>query len=412
MSHKQLCEYETPSVTELQNFLLDDRRPTGHVNHVWPNVYIGNEVAARDKPMLYNMGITHIVNAASGPPHVNTGPRFYRDMSIDYYGVEADDSSEFVMSVFFYSTARFIRAALSKNGKVLVHCLMGVSRSATLVLAFLMICEDLTLMEAIKAVRQHRDICPNPGFLNQLRHLDMSLVRERKRKLEAYKLNAPNDKPLASQFQAKYTTASLSDLRSLLLTNRKPFGSVSYVWPGLYIGDESSARDKGLLADLGITHIVNSADGAHRINTGAGFYTDMSITYCGVEASDHPQFDLSQYFSPTASFIKSALAQNGKVLVHCAMGVSRSGALVLAFLMMCKDLTLSDAIIAVRLNRDICPNSGFLEQLRTLDELLKQRDKQNTEKCHQLIMTVELSGACLCKTVNCLFLGYSGLLLC
>jgi len=74
------------------------------------------------------------------------------------------------------------------SGRVFVHCLMGVSRSSTLVLAFLMICEDLTLMEAVKSVRQHRDICPNPGFLNQLRHLDMSLVRERKKKLEAYKL--------------------------------------------------------------------------------------------------------------------------------------------------------------------------------------------------------------------------------
>ncbi|RXN25444.1 dual specificity phosphatase 13 isoform B-like protein [Labeo rohita] len=269
-------------------------------------------VAARDKPMLYSMGITHIVNAASGPPHVNTGPRFYRDMDIDYFGVEADDSSDFIISVFFYPTARFIRAALSKNGRVFVHCLMGVSRSATLVLAFLMICEDLTLMEAIKAVRQHRDICPNPGFLNQLRHLDMSLVRERKKKLEAYKLKAPKDKPLASQMQAVYETPSISDLQCLLLTNRQPFGPVSLIWPGLYIGDESAARDKGLLADLGITHIVNCADGPHRINTGAQFYSDMSISYCGVEASDHPQFDLSQYFCSTASFIKAALTQNGK----------------------------------------------------------------------------------------------------
>lgn len=146
MSLKELCAYETPSVAEMQNFMLADRRPTGHVNQVWPNVYIGNEyvscflfkwklnenvqnyrcslclcllrVAARDKSMLYNMGITHILNAASGPPHVNTGPRFYRDMDIDYYGVEADDSSDFIISVFFYPTARFIRAALSKNGEL------------------------------------------------------------------------------------------------------------------------------------------------------------------------------------------------------------------------------------------------------------------------------------------------------
>lgn len=35
--------YEPPSVSELQEFLLADRRPTGHVNQVWPNLYIGNE---------------------------------------------------------------------------------------------------------------------------------------------------------------------------------------------------------------------------------------------------------------------------------------------------------------------------------------------------------------------------------
>lgn len=63
---------------------------------------------------------------------------------------------------------------------MLVHCLMGVSRSATLVLAFLMISEGLRLQEAVAAVRPHRDVCPNPGFLQQLRSLDLSLERERR----------------------------------------------------------------------------------------------------------------------------------------------------------------------------------------------------------------------------------------
>lgn len=75
-----------------------------------------------------------------------------------------------------------IKADISVPGRVLVHCLMGVSRSATLVLAFLMITEGLTLQEAVAAVRPHRDICPNPGFLQQLRTLDMSLERERRRR--------------------------------------------------------------------------------------------------------------------------------------------------------------------------------------------------------------------------------------
>lgn len=66
----------------------------------------------------------------------------------------------------------------------------------------------------------------------------------------------------------------------------------------------------------------------------------------------------------------------GKVIVHCAMGVSRSGALVLAYLMICQGLSLAEAIAAVRLNRDIGPNSGFLQQLLQL-ELSLRTEREN-----------------------------------
>lgn len=64
------------------------------------------------------------------------------------------------------------------TGRVLVHCAMGVSRSATIVLAFLMIFENMTLVDAIQTVQAHRDICPNSGFLRQLQVLDNRLRRE------------------------------------------------------------------------------------------------------------------------------------------------------------------------------------------------------------------------------------------
>ncbi len=52
---------------------------------------------------------------------------------------------------------------------------MGLSRSSTLVLAYLMIHENMTLVDAIKAVSVNRNICPNSGFLEQLRELDKEL---------------------------------------------------------------------------------------------------------------------------------------------------------------------------------------------------------------------------------------------
>lgn len=56
---------------------------------------------------------------------------------------------------------------ISVPGRVLVHSLMGVSRSTTLVLALLMVCDGLWLQEAVAAVRPHRDICQNTGILDQ-----------------------------------------------------------------------------------------------------------------------------------------------------------------------------------------------------------------------------------------------------
>lgn len=70
--------------------------------------------------------------------------------------------------------------SLLSAGKVFVHCAMGVSRSASLVLAFLMIHKNMTLVDALKTVGSHRNICPNTGFLSQLRDLDIKLNEERK----------------------------------------------------------------------------------------------------------------------------------------------------------------------------------------------------------------------------------------
>ncbi|XP_051958890.1 dual specificity protein phosphatase 13-like isoform X2 [Xyrauchen texanus] len=132
--------------------------------------------AAKDKHMLQSLNITHVLNAAHGKFNVNTGASFYRDTKITYHGVEAFDMPSFDMSPFFYSAAKFIKSVMSTpGGKVLVHCAMGLSRSSTLVLAYLMIHEEMTLVKAIKAVAEHRNICPNSGFMEQLRQLDKKL---------------------------------------------------------------------------------------------------------------------------------------------------------------------------------------------------------------------------------------------
>lgn len=171
-------EYVTPGGYELEKILNRGSVAYTHVNEVWPNVYIGDEDTARDKYKLRSLGITHILNAAEGTWNsVDTGAGYYRDMDIVYYGVVAEDVATFDLSQYFYSASRFIEKTLSNPlNKLLVHCVMGRSRSATLFLAYLMICEHMTVVDAIEHVKKCRRIIPNWGFLKQLRELDMQLL--------------------------------------------------------------------------------------------------------------------------------------------------------------------------------------------------------------------------------------------
>ncbi|XP_061646984.1 dual specificity phosphatase 29-like isoform X1 [Phyllopteryx taeniolatus] len=136
---------------------------------------------ALERPGLKEMGITHVLNAAEGKyNNVLTGAHYYTD--IQYFGIEADDKPTFNISQFFCPATQFISEALSQpQNKVLVHCVMGRSRSASLVLAYLMMEQGLTVVDAIQHVRQRRCVLPNHGFLKQLRALDITLQEEKLR---------------------------------------------------------------------------------------------------------------------------------------------------------------------------------------------------------------------------------------
>ncbi|XP_021033783.1 dual specificity protein phosphatase 3 [Mus caroli] len=175
------------SVQDLNDLLSDGSGcyslPSQPCNEVVPRVYVGNASVAQDITQLQKLGITHVLNAAEGRSfmHVNTSASFYEDSGIIYLGIKANDTQEFNLSAYFERAADFIDQALAhKNGRVLVHCREGYSRSPTLVIAYLMMRQKMDVKSALSTVRQNREIGPNDGFLAQLCQLNDRLAKEGK----------------------------------------------------------------------------------------------------------------------------------------------------------------------------------------------------------------------------------------
>ena len=140
---------------------------------------------ARNECHLQQLGITHVLNAAYGQKKfyfVDTGPDFYKS-GIIFHGIPGVDLPRFNLSKYFDEAANFIAEAVGtkaegkKDGKIFVHCREGVSRSATLVLVYLVRDQNMSLKEALEMVRSKREIVPNEGFLQQLIEYSSKLGR-------------------------------------------------------------------------------------------------------------------------------------------------------------------------------------------------------------------------------------------
>jgi len=178
---------------------------------------------------------------------------------------------------------------------------------------------------------------------------------------------------------------TMQELRDIVSTNwSRPKTAYDEVYPGIILGDGSTALSVRTLVNEDVTHVVNASfacDSCLRrelcgtcVLTKASYYSHSSqIVFKGIAANDEKRFPLYKYFDEATRFIEDALSKGGKVFVHCREGISRSATLVIAYLMMRKDMSALDATTLVRSKRPIFPNDGFLQQLCDLELRLKDQ---------------------------------------
>lgn len=157
------------------------------MHEVRARCWLGSFDAALDSVAVAAKGIDHILSVGSEcgwmlrlpgetPSTQARQPREFRADCVRRLLVYVHDEPWADLAAHFTQCSDFIDAALSQPGsQVLVHCMAGRSRSATVVAAYLMRNEGLTAADALASVALARDVNPNPGFVAQLQRYEHAL---------------------------------------------------------------------------------------------------------------------------------------------------------------------------------------------------------------------------------------------
>lgn len=140
-------------------------------------VYLSDWRSATDEDLLANHKISAIIcvnNLFKSPEELS----IYKKLGILHFHINAEDSEYVDLKKWFAKTIEIMEYYVSRNKNILVHCTAGISRSVTIVLAYLIYLSHCCgskrpskpiIHNLYKYVCTKRDVAlPNPGFYSQL----------------------------------------------------------------------------------------------------------------------------------------------------------------------------------------------------------------------------------------------------
>uniref|UniRef100_A0A671K5V0 protein-tyrosine-phosphatase n=1 Tax=Sinocyclocheilus anshuiensis TaxID=1608454 RepID=A0A671K5V0_9TELE len=165
-----LCESKPATLQPLS--LSQPCLPVANVGptRILPHLYLGSQRDVLNKELMTQNGITYFLNASNTCPK----PDFISDSH--FMRIPVNDSYCEKLLPWLEKTNEFIDKAKVSNCRVIVHCLAGISRSATIAIAYIMKTMGLSSDDAYRFVKDRRPpISPNFNFLGQLLEFERGL---------------------------------------------------------------------------------------------------------------------------------------------------------------------------------------------------------------------------------------------
>lgn len=146
---------------------VGDLKPDLQMAEVYPSVFLGSQDPAADAELLQSHRVTHIINLA-------TGVDDHFPKTFHYLRLQILDLPESDLLTHFEECFKFIEESVSHPPHtVFVHCNAGVSRSATVCIAYIMHKDNIGLVDAFNRVKAIRKcVNPNLGFMQQLQKFE------------------------------------------------------------------------------------------------------------------------------------------------------------------------------------------------------------------------------------------------
>ncbi len=153
-------EIRRVKVNETAPGYVIDKTPDLTISYILPYLCLGSQDVAYDYNLLKFNKVTHILSIGVPSPE-------YDDIQTTF--VKAYDLDEFQIRSILLTCFEVINSAKKAGGIVYVHCNAGISRSPTIVAAYLMKYINVSHTTALEMIKTTRPkIKPNPGFIKQL----------------------------------------------------------------------------------------------------------------------------------------------------------------------------------------------------------------------------------------------------